>query len=192
MSERISAVFLDRDGTINIDSGYITSPSELFLIPGAGKAIGDLKRAGLAVVIVSNQSAVGRGLTTEEKVDQTNEQLRALLLAEDGGAAIDLILYCPHHPDEQCSCRKPLTGMVDQSPIAGKFSPESSWMVGDKLSDIDFGLALKIAPEHLILVQTGDGAQALTSANTSGRIVRSASGLREAAQLILSECEGLR
>lgn len=183
------AVFLDRDGTINFDSGYVTSPSELFLLPGAAEAIGMLKRAGFAVVVTSNQSAIGRGLASETAVRATNDRLRELLRAEDRDAELDFILYCPHHPDEKCDCRKPHTGMVDHSPFAGRFAPTASWMVGDKLTDLDFGLALKLPPSHLLLVNSGDGAESLRRAQEDGRSVRAVPDLRAAAELILGECK---
>lgn len=152
-------VFLDRDGTINFDSGYVRRIQDVILLPQAAKAIGDLKRASFFVVIVTNQSAVGRGMTTAERVEECNAKLKELLIAADSDAVIDHVLFSPTHPDEQSECRKPRTGMLKMLPA--DFVPDfsQSWMVGDRKSDIEFGINAGIAPDRCLLVRTGAGAE---------------------------------
>jgi len=133
-------VFLDRDGTINVDHGYVFEKERLELIPGAATAIGDLKRAGFMIVVVSNQSAVGRGMATTEEVEQTNVELQRMLLEIDEDASLDVVLFCADHPDSATDRRKPGCGMLRELPSSMSFDPEVSWMIGDKVSDIEFGL----------------------------------------------------
>lgn len=157
MAAQRGVILLDRDGTINVDLGYVVRPSGIVLIPGAARAIGSLKEAGWPVFVVSNQSAVGRGFCTEADVIETNYYLQALLVGEDPSARLDGFLFCPHRPEEACACRKPKTGLLAQLPATLNYSVENSWVIGDKLSDIGFGRALGCAPEHCILVATGSG-----------------------------------
>ncbi len=154
--ERRKVVFLDRDGTINRDEGYTVRPVDLQIFAGAGAAVGALKRAGYTVVVVTNHSAVGRGMATLTAVEATNEECRRQLLAEDPAATIDAICVCPHSPSEKCRCRKPLTGMLES--LSFGWNPEESWMVGDKLIDIQFGRNLGVTAERCILVRTGHGS----------------------------------
>ena len=106
-------VFLDRDGTVNRDTGYVTSPQELDLLPGVVEAVARLNRAGARVVLVTNQSAIARGFIT---VDQL-QTIHAVLLSrlEAGGARLDAIYYCPHHPNDGCRCRKPQPAMIHRA-----------------------------------------------------------------------------
>jgi D-glycero-D-manno-heptose 1,7-bisphosphate phosphatase len=150
-------VFLDRDGTINIDSGYVRRVEDVILLPRAAQAIGDIKRAGYSIVVVTNQSAIGRGMCTHERVRECNERLRELLLEEDRDATLDHVLYCPAHPDEGAECRKPNTGMLKMLPKDFNVDFGASWMLGDRKSDIDFGTNSGIPAEHCLLVRTGGG-----------------------------------
>ena len=160
--ERI--VFLDRDGTLSIDSGYITDPALMVLYPGAASALSSIKALGYRAVIVTNQSAIGRGMARAAEVEATNARCVQLLAEQDSEAAIDLVLYCPHHPDEGCLCRKPKAGMVRNDKFPWEFEPKECWMIGDKLSDLKFGVELGIPPERCLLVLTGDGAGELSEA----------------------------
>lgn len=155
--EQSGLVYLDRDGTINVDTGYVVRPEEVQLIPGAAKGIALLKEAGFVTVIVSNQSAIGRGLGTIEQVEATNARIRDVLRKQDPGADIDGVYYCPHRPEDDCLCRKPRIGLSSQVKERWDISPEHCWSVGDKLRDLEFGLNLGIPLDHLILVQTGEG-----------------------------------
>jgi len=151
------AVFLDRDGTINEEVGYLTDLDKLKLIPGAGDAIKKLNESGLKVVVVTNQSGVARGHFTEFFVHKAHALLEALLRNE--GAHLDGIYYCPHHPKAgnshyttACDCRKPGTGLIDKAAQDFDIDIKKSYMVGDKWSDIELG---QRAGTHTLLVKTG-------------------------------------
>lgn len=139
MSNR--AVFLDRDGTINKDVGYPSDIGDLILLPGSAEAIRALNRQGLKVIAISNQSGIGRGLFDHAKVDNFNLELNNCLRGQD--ARIDSFYYCPHAPAENgdpvCDCRKPGTGLFDQAADELDIELRSSFMVGDKISDIAAG-----------------------------------------------------
>ncbi len=180
---RDRVVFLDRDGTINVDSGYVYRPDELVLLPGAAKAVADFKRAGLKVVIVSNQSAIGRGMCEEVDVLRTNERLQALLLEQDADAALDAVFYSPHHPDDPASTRKPGLGMLPAIKQQFDFDPAYCWMLGDKQSDVEFGLNLGLPDNHCILLLTG--AKTAVAQNLQRGLVFPS--IVEAAQYIVSE-----
>ena len=145
-------MFLDRDGTINVDTGYVRSTDEVVLLPGAATAIGELKRAGFTVVVVSNQSVVGRGWASIEDVEEVNNRLVELLLEEDPDASLDLILFAPDHPDKASDRRKPGTGMLRDVRQYWQFDPDSSWMIGDRLADMEFGQNAGLADDHCLLL----------------------------------------
>ena len=149
------AVFLDRDGTINEEVEYLSDPGDLRLIAGAAGAIRLLNVAGMPAVVVSNQAGVGRGYFSEESVRAVNEELAKRLAAK--GARLDAIYYCPHHPDEGCACRKPEPGMLLQAAREQGLDLQRSYMVGDKVSDLDAG---RRAGCRTVLVLTGYGAEA--------------------------------
>jgi histidinol-phosphate phosphatase family protein len=148
------AVFLDRDGTIVPDEPYLDDAGKLELYPGAAKAIARLRNAGFKVVIVTNQSGVGRGLFSEEKLREINERLKAMLREE--GAEFDALYYCPHRPDDGCPCRKPATGMIDRASEAMSISLGDSYVVGDDIVDVE--LARKAGAKS-VLVLTGHGME---------------------------------
>lgn len=165
-------ILLDRDGTINVDSGYVCKPEEVVLIPDAAKAIGDMKRASYAVVIVTNQSAIGRGMATAKDVESCNEQLQKLLLEQDSDAVIDQVVYCPAHPDEVSLCRKPNIGMISmlKAELKALVSSNHTWMLGDKSSDIEFGINAGLSQENCILVLTGEGEKTRLKMPDSQRV----------------------
>ena len=151
------AVFLDRDGTINEEVGYLKSLDMLKVIPGAGAAIRRLNAAGFKVVIITNQSGVARGYFPESLVHEAHALLTATLRKD--GATIDGIYYCPHHPTAgnskhtiQCDCRKPATGLMDRAARDLDIDLKQSFMVGDKWSDIELGHR---AGARSILVRSG-------------------------------------
>jgi len=156
------AVFLDRDGVINKDPPhYAHRLDQLSLIDGSGPAIRMLNDRGFVVIVITNQSGIAKGYYTEEDMHIFNNAMREILI-EQYGASIDAVYFCPHHPKAKvekyradCSCRKPLPGML----IAGgdRFGIDfrSSFLVGDKWSDIEAGRAVGC---RTILVQTGHGA----------------------------------
>lgn len=149
------AVFLDRDGTINVEVNYLSDPGLALLETGVAAAIARLNQAGLPVVVVTNQSGIARGYYGEADLHAVNRRLAELLAA--GGARVDAWYWCPHHPEVTgaCRCRKPGTAMFEQA--AGELDLDlgRSWMVGDKPLDVAAGLA---AGCRSILVTTGYGA----------------------------------
>lgn len=146
-------VILDRDGVINRDSdAYIKSPSEWIPIPGSLEAIARLKRAGFTVVVASNQSGVGRGLFDLGALNSIHQKMNAAL--EPLNAKLDGIFFCPHRPDEKCSCRKPAPGLLQQ--IAAQFHVALNDVpaIGDSLRDLQAARTVHARP---ILVLTGKG-----------------------------------
>ena len=151
------AVFFDRDGTVNVEVGYLSDLEQLKLIPGAGSAIRRLNEAGLTVVLVTNQSGVARGYFTEDFVRETHLLLASMLTHD--GARFDGIYYCPHHPRSgnspylrECDCRKPGTGMLNQAARELDIDLARSFVVGDKWSDVELG---QRAGAVSILVESG-------------------------------------
>ena len=153
------AVFLDRDGTINEEVGYVNHIDRLFLLPRAAEAIRLLNLNGFKAVVVTNQSGVARGYFPESLVRQVNEKIQDLLRNE--GAHLDAIYYCPHHPEagqppyrQKCHCRKPDTGMIEEAVKVFDIDCSMSFVVGDRGNDIEF--AQQIGAKG-ILVLTGYG-----------------------------------
>jgi D-glycero-D-manno-heptose 1,7-bisphosphate phosphatase len=153
-------VFLDRDGTINVEKDYLHCIADFAFIPGAPEAIRGLKAAGFLVVVVTNQSGVARGFFDEAAVHALHEHIQQLLA--DYGTAIDAFYHCPHHPHEgvgeyrvDCDCRKGSPGMLLQAAREYAIDLGRSFMVGDKLADIEAGYA---AGCRSVLVRTGYGA----------------------------------
>jgi len=148
------AVFLDRDGTINVEKNYLYRYEEWEWIAGAQDAIARLNKLGFLVVVVTNQAGIARGLYKERDVERLH-QLIAVELKESG-ASIDAFYFCPHHPDftDACNCRKPSSGMILEAARNLHIDLSRSWMVGDKISDIEAGHAAGIST---ILVRTGYG-----------------------------------
>ena len=154
------AVFLDRDGTVNEEVGYLTDIDKLRLIPDAGAAIRKLNEAGFLVVLVTNQAGVARGYFPESLVAEAHARLDELLQAE--GARLDAVYYCPHHPTagtssytRACDCRKPGTGLIDQASRDLPIDVKHSYMVGDKWSDVELG---QRAGTAAVLVRSGYAA----------------------------------
>ena len=131
------AVFLDRDGTIAIDVPYCRRPEDFKLFPNTARAIKLLNEHGYKVIIITNQSGVARGYFDEDTLERIHQKMRREL-AEDG-ARIDGIYYCPHHPDDDCECRKPKPKMILQAAEEHDIDIKQSFMVGDMLMDIQVG-----------------------------------------------------
>ncbi|HKY71414.1 MAG TPA: lipopolysaccharide heptosyltransferase II [Nitrospira sp.] len=143
-------VFLDRDGTLNEDPGYLKSPSELKLLPGVAMALARLKFAGARLVVVTNQSGVARGFLSLKDLEAIHARLEGLL--EQSDAALDAIYFCPHHPDDGCRCRKPATGMVDRAVSELQVDLGKAYLIGDHASDIKLANAVGITS---VLVTSG-------------------------------------
>jgi D,D-heptose 1,7-bisphosphate phosphatase len=160
---KIIAVFLDRDGTINEEVGYLDSLDKLKMIPAAHEAIRLINLSGMKAIVVTNQSGVARGFFTEKFVRQTHEVIQTALLEKK--ASIDKFYYCPHHPTEgtgiylqNCNCRKPSPGMLLQAAHDLDIELGSSYMVGDRYRDVE--TAKKVGVKG-ILVKTGYGREVL-------------------------------
>jgi histidinol-phosphate phosphatase family protein len=148
------ALFLDRDGTINLDPGYLSQPDQLWLLPGAAAAIRRARDHGFKIAVVSNQSGVARGLIAPEMLPEIHKRLNELLQAE-AGASIDFFACCTHHPSDECLCRKPLPRLVYEAQAALGVDLARSAFIGDRLTDIRTG---KTAPVRFsVLVRTGEG-----------------------------------
>jgi histidinol-phosphate phosphatase family protein len=159
------AVFLDRDGTINAHVGFVVRPDQLELIPGSAKAIGRLNRSDYRTVVITNQPVIARGDCTIEELRRIHSCLEGMLSA--GGAYLDRLCYCPHHPDRgypgeraelkiACTCRKPNTGLIDRAAAELNVARDRSWMVGDSTSDM---LVASRAGLKSILVETGEAGR---------------------------------
>jgi len=157
------AVFLDRDGTLNREVGYIGDPASLELLPGVPAALARLAAAGFALVVVTNQSAIGRGVYTREQVDAVHARLKKELLAS--GVALAGIFVCPHAPEDDCDCRKPRPGLFLQARDALGIDLAGSWMVGDTVKDM---AAARAAGVHPLFVTTGWGERDRADAIAAG------------------------
>ncbi len=145
-------VLLDRDGTIVIEKNYLSNPEEVELIPGAAEALKRLRQMGLGLVIITNQSGIGRGyfdLVTLEKIHKKVTDLLA-----EKGVFLDDIYFCPHTPEDNCLCRKPKVEMVELAMKKHHFDPKLCFVVGDNRADIELG---KNIGATTILVKTGYG-----------------------------------
>jgi D-glycero-D-manno-heptose 1,7-bisphosphate phosphatase len=152
-------IILDRDGVINHDSEhYIKSPAEWLEITGSARAIAKLTKAGYQIAIATNQSGLARGLFTLETLEAIHYKLREAVIY--AGGEIELITFCPHHPQDHCGCRKPHTGLLQIIQKKLGLNPDTSWMVGDTATDI---LAAQRMGIRGALVTTGKGLQTLDS-----------------------------
>lgn len=132
------AVILDRDGVINDHAlDYVTSWRRFRFLPDALEALRRLREAGWLVIVATNQSAVGRGLMTETDLQEIHD--RMLAAVEEHGGHIEQVFYCPHHPDDWCSCRKPQTGLLQQAARAYALDLSDSYVVGDSWRDMAVG-----------------------------------------------------
>lgn len=180
-------VFLDRDGTINVEKNYLYKIEEFEFIDGAEEAIKLLNDAGYKVVVVSNQAGVARGYYTEQDVDTLHKFVNQEL--EKKGAQIDAFYYCPHHPEHgvgqyriKCNCRKPETGLFEQAEKIWQIDKDHSYMIGDNKGDIQAGKNYGVST---ILVRTGYGEQILKDDSVQPDYV--AENLLQAVQLILNQ-----
>ncbi len=154
-----AAVFLDRDGTINEQMGYINHSSRFILLPGVAEAIARLNDQGIPVVVVTNQSGLARGYFPAELLDEVHDKMKQQLAQK--GAHIDGLYICPHHPEakeeqyrQTCNCRKPKTGLLEQAATELNIDLTRSFMVGDRWSDLKCGVRVGATS---ILVLTGYG-----------------------------------
>ncbi|MDQ6745242.1 MAG: HAD family hydrolase [Actinomycetota bacterium] len=152
---RSRAVFMDRDGTLMEDVGYPRDPAQVRLLPGVTEALRRLHDAGFLLVIVSNQSGVGRGLISPEQATAVHRRLMEML-GEDG-VSLDQARYCPHAPEDGCDCRKPSPSMLIDAAFSLDIDLSVSYMIGDKRSDVEAG---RRAGCRTILLESGGGETA--------------------------------
>ena len=152
MSRRF--VFIDRDGTLNVERNYLSSPDQLELFPGAGQALHKAQNAGWGLCVVTNQAGIARGYFDLRQLARIHERLEAMLAEYD--VRLDGIYFCPHGPDDGCDCRKPRPGMIHQAIARHGLDPRQAWVIGDK--DVDVGLGAAVGAKT-ILVRTGYGRQ---------------------------------
>ena len=160
-----AAVFLDRDGTIVEDQGFLHEPGKVRLLPGAAQAIHDLNQSGFLVITVSNQSGIARGHYTAADYEAVQRRLAELLASHE--ARLDASYFCPHHPDftGPCACRKPGVKLFQDARAALGIDFARSWWVGDRLSDVEPARALR---GRASLVDTGDGRHHVAAARAAG------------------------
>lgn len=155
------AVFLDRDGTLNVEKGGVRRPQELELIPGVAQALIALRNAGFCLVVVTNQSIIARGQASESDLAAIHQRLEREL--GKAGAYLDAIYVCPHHPDRgfpgervdlkiACDCRKPGIGLVERARHDLQIDLSASWMIGDQTRDVEMA---RRAGLRSVLLQTG-------------------------------------
>jgi len=183
------AVFLDRDGTLIEEVGYLDRLDRLEIFPWSVDAVRLLARAGFATVVVTNQAGVARGFFTEDFVRETHRHLAERFAA--GGVRFDGFYYCPHHPEaplreyrEDCACRKPKPGMLSQAAADLGLDLARSYVVGDRLLDVDMATA---AGARGVLVLTGYGVVDAARLDTATRPAFVAANLMEATAWILGE-----
>lgn len=188
------AVFLDRDGTINEQMGYINHISRFQLLPGVEAAIARLNKAGIPVVVVTNQSGLARGYFPEQLLDQVHQKMNRQLAA--AGAHVDGIYICPHHPEAKeeryrrtCNCRKPKTGLLEQAAEELDIDLTRSFVVGDRWSDIKCGAAVNTA-SILVLTGYGRGDAEYIGPNQSVQPDYVAEDLSQAVMWILEQIKG--
>lgn len=175
-------VILDRDGVINHDSDeFIKTPDEWTAIDGSLEAIGMFSAAGFDVAVASNQSGIGRKLLDKPTLEAIHEKMR--VAARQEGGDIGKIVYCPHHPDAGCDCRKPLTGLLTELSRKYGVPLDRVPMIGDSLRDIDAALAVGGRP---ILVLTGNGEKTAAALDARGTPVETYANLFEAAGALIA------
>lgn len=184
------AVFLDRDGTIIEDIGYIRQPDQIKFLPGSIEAIKQLHQAGYKVVVITNQAGVARGLMSENIIQTIDKLIHRAIL--NGGTHLDAIYYCPHHPEhgaypyrQECECRKPHPGLIKKAEKDLNLDLKRSFMVGDKGTDIQAGQRAGI---KTVFVLTGRGKKELEEIPVTPDEI--AADLLTAAKWILAQPKG--
>ena len=146
------AIFLDRDDTICEDAGYLSNPEQLKIFPFAAQAIRILNENDFLVILITNQSGIARGFFDENALREIHEKLISELAKEN--AKLDAIYFCPHKSEDDCNCRKPKTGMIEQATKDFEIDLQNSWMIGDKAIDVETGFN---AGTKTVLVLAGYG-----------------------------------
>ncbi|MDX2253707.1 MAG: lipopolysaccharide heptosyltransferase II, partial [Nitrospira sp.] len=177
-------IFLDRDGTLNPDPGYIRSPDQFELFPGVAQALAKLARAGARLIVVTNQSGVARGLFSIGELEAVHAKLLRLL--GEAGATLDALYVCPHHPDDSCNCRKPNTGLIDQAVRERAVDLTRSYLIGDHVRDVE--LAKRVGSRSILVTTGAVLPQQIEGLKASGLAPdRVASSFDEAAEWLLMD-----
>jgi histidinol-phosphate phosphatase family protein len=176
-------VVLDRDGTVIEEDVYLSDPDRVHLVPGATKGLRKLKEMELGLVVITNQSGVGRGYFDMERLDLIHIRVSELLQSED--VLLDGIYSCPHVPEDDCRCRKPRSELLENASKDLGFDPESCFVIGDKACDIELGQHVGATT---FLVRTGYGAQVAQEGGASPDYT--VDGLWEAALVIQDILQG--
>ena len=185
------AVFLDRDGTLHENTGYIGEPEIIKLFPDVGETLYRIKKElDFIFIVISNQSGISRGLITKIQVDSVNQKINSLL--SEFNVAIDAFYYCPYHPDystqEEITCRKPSTEMVRKAAKDFSIDLSKSYFIGDSAVDIECGINASI---KTILVKTGNGSDSLSILHEENKIPNFvAENFFEAGNFILNDAYG--
>lgn len=176
-------VILDRDGVLNYearDHGYVREPEEFVWLPGALEALAALRQAGVHLSVATNQSGVGRGLMTLAQLEAVHERMRSE--ASRNNAMLDAVLFCPHAPDDQCTCRKPAPGLIHAALATAGIAANESLVVGDDHRDLE---AAARAGVQAALVRTGKGLR--TESSLHGARVPTYDDLPQLARAILGK-----
>ncbi len=185
------AIFLDRDGTINHDSGYVKDPSQIILLPGVSKGIKKLKdEFGFKAVVISNQAGVSKGIMTSGEVESVNDRINELLNNE--GTGIDAFYYCPFHPDldppEKSNCRKPSPFMIVQAAEEHGIDLSKSYMIGDKASDVESGINAGV---KTVLINSEDNRNEISILHNLGKKPNfTAANFKEVCDFIVNDFSG--
>jgi histidinol-phosphate phosphatase family protein len=160
-----------------VERHYLSEPQQVELIPNVGEGLRQLREMGLGLVVITNQSAIGRGFFDEARLQQIHERLRDLLDAE--GVRLDGIYFCPHVPEDDCACRKPRTKLIEQAAAEWNFNLRDAFVIGDKPCDVELGQRVGATT---FLVRTGYGAQVASAGSVNADYV--VEDVREAARVI--------
>lgn len=174
---------LDRDGTLIYERHYLADPDGVELLPGVIEGLKAIRKMGLGLVVVTNQSGIGRGLFDLSMLDKVHERMKRLLSYH--GVELDGIYYCPHLPETHCDCRKPAVGMALRAAKELNFEPGEGFMVGDKNVDVQLGKNLGATT---VLVLTGYGQDEMErSAVNTDHVIKSLSELPEIVSCVLDQ-----
>jgi D-glycero-D-manno-heptose 1,7-bisphosphate phosphatase len=130
-------VFVDRDGTINVDVHYLDDPDKFEMYPGVQRGVKKLQENGFKIIVITNQSGIARGYFTEEQLSAVHERMKQEF--QSFNVTLDGIYYCPHHPDDKCNCRKPNNGLFEKAIQEHNINVKKSYMLGDKILDVGAG-----------------------------------------------------
>lgn len=149
------AVFIDRDGTINVNVEYLDNPQNFQMYPGVGEGIKKLQESAFKIIVITNQSGIARGFFSEKTLEEIHRRMIKELLAK--GASVDAIYYCPHHPEDNCDCRKPKTGLFEKAVKDHGIDVFKSYLIGDRMLDVEaghkMGLKTVLIPEKKEMVR---------------------------------------